>query len=294
MKLRDGFQGERAFVLPPASIAELQSNPISTLLHITDIGYYPNAAHHYRERSNGATEHVFIYCTRGKGWCTVNRETFEVAPDSYFIIPGGTPHSYGASEEEPWSIYWIHFSGTLSAQFLPERVSPIEVKPGNLSRIADRLGMFEEIMATLARGYEMDNLMYACSVFHHFLGSLRYLRAYRNIPTSAHADSNLLETAIKFMTENLEKKLMLADIAKYTGYSSSQISLIFRQHTGLSPMDYFNRLRIRHACHLLDFTNMKINQICYKIGISDPYYFSRLFHKVMGMSPKEYRKQEKG
>lgn len=294
MRLRDGFQGERAFVLPPASIAGLKANPVSALLHITDIGYYPNASHHYRERHNGADEHIFIYCTRGRGWFTVGGDTFTVFPDCYFIIPASTPHAYGASEEDPWSIYWIHFSGTLSDQFLPERVAPIEIKPGNFSRIADRLGMFEEIMGTLTRGYEMDNLLYACSVFHHFLGSLRYLRAYRNNPTSTHTDSNLLEAAIKFMTENLEKKLTLSDVAVYTGYSSSQISLIFRKHTGASPMEYLNRLRIRHACYLLDFSDMKINQICYKTGISDPYYFSRLFRKVMGMSPKEYRSHEKG
>lgn len=294
MKLKDGFQGERAFVLPPACIEQLKNHPISSSLLITDIGYYPRAAHHYRERSDGVGENIFIYCTRGKGWFSVNGQSFPVNPDSYVIIPANTPHSYGASEDDPWSIYWIHFTGTLSEYFLPERMAPIEIKPGNYSRIADRLNMFEEIMSTLTRGYEMDNLLYACSVFHHFLGSLRYLRAYRNSPASNNSGTNLLESAIRYMNENIEKKLTLADIAAYTGYSTSLISQIFRLHTGMSPIDYLNRLKIRHACYLLDFSDMKINQVCHKTGISDPYYFSRLFHKIMGISPKEYRHQEKG
>ena len=50
----------------------------------------------------------------------------------------------------------------------------------------------------------------------------------------------------------------------------------------------------KQACLLLDTTDMKINQICYKIGIEDTYYFSRLFSKIMGMSPREYRKSKKG
>ncbi|MBV4004894.1 helix-turn-helix transcriptional regulator, partial [Bacteroides thetaiotaomicron] len=57
---------------------------------------------------------------------------------------------------------------------------------------------------------------------------------------------------------------------------------------------YFNLLKMQQACLLLDTTDMKINQICYKIGIEDTYYFSRLFSKIMGMSPREYRKSKKG
>ena len=45
---------------------------------------------------------------------------------------------------------------------------------------------------------------------------------------------------------------------------------------------------------MLDNTDMKINQICYKVGMEDAYYFSRLFTKMMGMSPKEYRETKKG
>lgn len=50
---------------------------------------------------------------------------------------------------------------------------------------------------------------------------------------------------------------------------------------------------MQQACLLLDTTDMKINQICYKIGIEDTYYFSRLFSKIMGMSPREYRKSKR-
>lgn len=57
---------------------------------------------------------------------------------------------------------------------------------------------------------------------------------------------------------------------------------------------YFNMLKIQQACALLDFTEIKINQVCYKVGIEDPYYFSRLFNKIMGMPPKEYKKLKKG
>lgn len=95
------------------------------------------------------------------------------------------------------------------------------------------------------------------------------------------------------MKENIERKLTLKEIAKHTGYSISYFSALFSQRTGYAPLVYFNMLKIQQACSLLDFTNIKINQVCYKIGIEDPYYFSRLFNKIMGMPPKEYKNLKK-
>ena len=66
-----------------------------------------------------------------------------------------------------------------------------------------------------------------------------------------------------------------------------------KQKTGHSPLAYYNLLKIQEACNLLDNTPMKLNQICYKLGIDDPYYFSRLFTKIMGMSPRNYRALQK-
>ena len=107
-------------------------------------------------------------------------------------------------------------------------------------------------------------------------------------------DENISELAIHYMKENMEKHLSLQDIADQIGYSPSHFSMLFKKKTGHGPVTYFNLLKIQHACFLLDTTDMKINQICYKIGIEDTYYFSRLFSKIMGMSPREYRKSKKG
>lgn len=59
-------------------------------------------------------------------------------------------------------------------------------------------------------------------------------------------------------------------------------------------LSYFNQLKIQKACQLLDFTDMKVNQVCFKVGIEDNFYFSRLFRKIMGMSPLAYKQMKKG
>ena len=62
IRRKDGFSGERALVLPQFIIHEMEEDPISSILHITDIGYYPKAWHHFRERQEPITQFVFIYC----------------------------------------------------------------------------------------------------------------------------------------------------------------------------------------------------------------------------------------
>ena len=58
---------------------------------------------------------------------------------------------------------------------------------------------------------------------------------------------------------------------------------------GYMKENYFNRLKVNRACQLLWTTDLKINQICTMVGIDDSYYFSRVFTKIVGVSPKKYR-----
>lgn len=297
IRIKDGFNGERAFVLPPACIEGLKSNPLSQILHITDIGYYPNATNHYRQRDTPIDQYVFIYCVAGSGWYDLNGKRHAVVADSYFILPPGKAHSYGADPCSPWTIYWIHFNGSLAQHYLPLSSEPVQIKPGIKSRIADRLDIFEEIMATLENGFETENLLYACSIFHHFLGSLRFLNRFRMTkhPGSNMGESNpdIVEAAIHFMNENVSKKLKIEAIAAYVGYSAAQFTNLFSQKTGMPPMAYFNQLKVKLACRFLVDSDLKINQICHKVGIKDQYYFSRLFAKTTGASPSQYRAKNK-
>ena len=68
MRRKEGFEGQRAILLPAAAIAELSTHRLTAPLYTTDIGFYPAATGHYRERSKGCMQNILIYCTEGKGW----------------------------------------------------------------------------------------------------------------------------------------------------------------------------------------------------------------------------------
>lgn len=295
---KDGFRGERAFILPPAYIAEMEKDPVGSLLHITDIGYYPVASNHLRRRGEPIAQWVLIYCRAGKGWYVVDDRRHEVGPDSYFVLPPGKAHAYGAEPDDPWTIYWVHFRGTMAAELAPQAEGPVAVRPGETSRIADRLALFEEIMVTLEHGYSHDSLVYACATLSYFLTTLKHIGSYRAARVSpgstSSKDPDIVDAVIRYMSENLERQLRLADLAAYVGITPTYLSHLFVTRTGHAPMTHLRQLRMSHACHLLDFSDLHINQICHKVGFPDQYYFSRIFSSTMGVPPTEYRRRLKG
>lgn len=295
IKIKEGFQGEMAIVIPGSIIAEMECDVFERNLHITDIGYYPKAHHHYRQRTVGISQYVLIYCSGGGGWYELSGAKYHVRQNQFFILPAGVPHAYGADERNPWTIYWVHFKGEVAQMYAEGFAVPTDIPQADNSRIAERLNLFEEIFNTLRNGYSKENINYALSSFYYFLGSIKFLGEYRESSKLKKTDDkNIIEQAIHYMRENLDKKLTIKDIATYSHYSPSHFSAIFTKRTGYSPLNYYSLLKIQQACTYLDFTDMKINQVCHKLGIDDPYYFSRLFSKQMGISPAEYRKQKKG
>lgn len=284
--MKEGFTGERSIVLPQMVVEMEQNDPLVSSLYITDIGYYPHAEGHYRERTKAIPHHVLIYCVEGAGWYRIGDKEVQVSANQYFILPPGKPHSYGADPQQPWTIYWIHFMGDHAAIYSQGATTPQQINPAVNSRIHERNTVFEEIFNTLEKGYDRESLRYASSLLHYYLASMRYLRLYRQ---AEQQPLNISEAVIHYMKENIEKHITLQAIADYLGYSQSHLSLLFRKETGDSPLNYLNRLRIEAACRWLSETDLKVNQICHKVGIDDPYYFSRLFRKHTGQSPKQYR-----
>lgn len=293
IKRKDGFLGERSLVLPAKVISELENDRLARVLHITDIGYYPNAKHHFRKRDITIPQYILIYCVEGKGWFKVNNKRTEVEANHCFVLPANKPHSYGSNPEYPWTIYWIHFKGELADYYASFLHEPIKLKPHSFSRINDRINLFEEIYRTFESGYKTENLRYTCSTFHHFMGSICYLDSFKSTSTE-HSSNDLIDEVIHYMKENISKKLTISDLVEHTGYSSSYFSSTFSQRTGYSPINYFNLLKMQQACFLIDCTNIKVNQVCYKVGINDCYYFSRLFTKIIGISPSAYKKLKRG
>ncbi len=102
--------------------------------------------------------------------------------------------------------------------------------------------------------------------------------------------NSLVEMAKDYMEEHYYKNLTLIEVAEKVGITPGYLSTLFSQKLSCGFVDYLNEIRIDHACTYLLQNYLKTYEIAYKVGFNDEKYFSKVFRKVKGQSPSEYRK----
>lgn len=288
--LSNGFKGERLITIPQFSINEIKTTELGKELYIKKIGYYPKAHFHYCEHnSNETNDYTLIYCVEGRGWINVDNRKHNITQDQLLILPGEKDYVYGSDKNAPWTIYWISFNGEKAGYFSRGFEQPTVIPRDSTARISQRLNIFEEIYTALNSGYEKNNMLYAITGFFYFLGTIKFSEEYRGCSYADGKTADVINNAIHFMTENIGRKISLTEISNYVGLSESYFSAVFNKEVGTSPLRYFDNLRLKQACHYLEHTDMRVNQICPLVGYDDSLYFSRAFAKVIGMSPSEYK-----
>ncbi|TRX54759.1 helix-turn-helix domain-containing protein [Fulvivirga sp. M361] len=286
--LKEGFLGQKMIVLPNAVRKWMKVNPITGPFYITDIGYYPKASHHYRVRKRGAKEFIFIYCTEGEGTLSIDSHQAEVKPNHFFIVPKNTTHYYHANELNPWSIYWMHFDGSM-AENLFDRYQSRSQKIGIIPFESERIKLFNQIFQIFKSDYVEPQMEYANILGLNFISSFIFREIDQSV--GVHAGNNLVDAIIDFLNQNLDKSFKSEDIAEEFNYSPSYLFSLFKKRTGYSLIHFFNLKKIQKACEYLNYTDLTVKEIGYRMGFQDPLYFSRLFKKQMGVSPKTYKSE---
>ena len=102
--------------------------------------------------------------------------------------------------------------------------------------------------------------------------------------------NHLVELAKEYVKEHYYENIMLTDVAQKVGISAGYLSTLFQKQLSKGFVDYLNEIRIEHACTYLQQNYLKTYEIAYKVGFKDEKYFSKVFKKIKGQSPSEYRK----
>lgn len=287
LRRSDGFEGQKIIHLPE-TVCEgfCKGNPLFNQSYITHIGYFPHANHHYIQRPEGCVDNILIYCLHGKGYCKIGPYHYDILPNQYLILPATSEIlTYGADYDEPWTIYWVHFTGENMGMF-NQSLQIVEDKgPVQLPLNKRGLAVWEEMYECLESGLGVNNIMYANMCLHHFIASFLYPESVN----SQRVDNKCVESTINYMEERVHGKLTVEDMAERLQLSTSYFSAIFRKATGMPPMDYFIQLKMQKACELLYLENLKVKEVAEAIGYDDPFYFSRQFKKHMKVSPQFYK-----
>jgi AraC-like DNA-binding protein len=288
----EGFPGQRIVVLPRSVVADARQQPLMSGLLPTDVGFFPRAAGHRRERAAGVDQAIFIYCTKGSGWCDLNGNSHAIKPGDLLVVPPEMPHSYGAEKTQPWSIFWFHAQGSLLGAYLRELDVSVDrpVKPiGDVPRV---LALFEEVLEAVEHGYTKLQMFCASQILAHLMAVM--IQNHRSADHEQPSVHQKIAQTITYMKQHLDQTLQLDALAALANLSRSRYVELFKHQSGYAPIDYFIRLRMHRACQLLDTTDRSVKAIAMELGYEDPLYFSRLFRAVNEKPPIEYRKFRKG
>lgn len=271
------------FITPRVLIKRLQANPLSQGLYVTAMGYYPQAIGHSMERK-GHPDHILIYCTAGSGTLTLGGESSTVNRGDIIFFPRGSTHHYQADEDDPWTLYWLHFDGMLAQDFgqyinLSNGLFNIGVQP-RVIRVFDAVAALRHSSHNIAEFIQGGHQVQALLSYLALLVQQRQPYAANNLDT---------ESIRALMQQHIHEQLDLDTLAEQAKLSKYHFSKKFKELMGESPIKFFINMKIQRACYLLDSTPRSIKHIAAELGYHDAYYFSRLFKKNMGMSPEFYR-----
>lgn len=102
--------------------------------------------------------------------------------------------------------------------------------------------------------------------------------------------SHIVKKSINYIAQNYNKDISLSDAAEYVELSSSYLSFLFKKEKGINFSTFLTEFRIEKARELLVDSNKKMYEIAEQVGFDNPYYFSKLFKEITGMTCKEYRR----
>lgn len=285
-KKADGFKGERYIVIPTEAFQTFANLSQVGRILLTDIGFFPKAEHHFRERKDGIEEYIYLYCTEGKGIVNIEGRDYAIKANEAFCIPRFKKHFYYACEDDPWSILWAHFKGEDTKYYPLDECRIIELNSSNATN--RMLYLFDFIFRTLEGNYTQGNFIYISHVLQLIL-SETYHREKHN---TTQLQNKYVTSVVRYMYKHLSDNLTLQQISEEFDLSKSYINAIFQKYTNRAPLDFYINLKMKEACKLLRLSDVYIYEVAQKLGYKDQYYFSRVFKKVIGVSPNEYKNSE--
>ncbi|WP_229263949.1 AraC family transcriptional regulator [Cohnella cholangitidis] len=233
-----------------------------------------------------------MFCVSGEGWVTNGTDNaYRVTERTLAILPADTPHAYGADDNDPWSIYWFHVRGEHVGDYLKAiglSEGSLTLSPRDAEKFSELFHQCHDVLT--AKSYSIPHHLHVSQTVKYYLSLIGLIPGRKE----EERKQQVIDHSVQFMRTKLDQTLTLEQLVSHAQISKQHLNYLFKSSTGYAPIDYYHRLKMQRAGQLLDLTDLTIKEICHSLGFADPYYFSRMFKKIIGISPSEYRSNPKG
>lgn len=286
---RTSQSGIRSVQLSPADILSALDTPILRDLLVTRIGFGKQGPRVNPEPDTEKRDTLLLATTCGEGWLFLRDKQWLIPPDTVAFIPARQPHLYGRKTPSSWELFRLHFTGKQAGYFLNglgvSADRPLIPVPAGTNGIETLKTLFEVMKESRSPGHCITASGLLISLFGAWMPDRAKDPPSRDRPTVREE----VHETLTYLQTNTDRPPAVEVLARMSGLSPRQYASRFKEIAGCSPLAYSSRLRIRKACALLDSTSCTVKEAAARLGFADPYYFSRCFRKVTGLSPAQYR-----
>lgn len=234
-------------------------------------------------------EYLIHFICEGKGIYRAGGQTYHLKKGDFFVIFPGTEIFYEADHKEPWDYIWVGFQGIKSETYLKYAGLDSSHLTGQYLNSSFVLSCVQQMI--LARSISTYNELKRTSALLQILAALmeEYSSTNQEDGEKDYAQKLYIDKALAYIDDHISQNIKINDIASFIGIDRSYLTNIFKQTLSLSPQEYLMHYRINQACIMLKNPELKISSIAKAVGYDDPLSFSKMFKKCKGISPSEFR-----
>lgn len=254
----------------------------------------------YRNYEDSHDFWEICYALEGEILLLLDEKSIPIPKRHLVLIPPNKKHTYrshNGNQSQAFVICFDSFSQILNAisghVFSPDQVQTVCMN-NIMEEFSDTFHMNEqehlEVLPEPCFGGQQALLLQLEYLLIHLI---RTLSVEKNSGIIFFSDENfhadLTNAILRYLRENVDKKISLDAICAKFSYSKSFICKVFREQTGQTMISYVNRLKVEEAQRLLRETTQSIANIAWSLGFKEVKYFDMLFKKHTGLTPVAYR-----
>ncbi len=262
----------------------------TNLLHLQETGSLKAQKPHTSRREHLASYLFFLVCS-GYGTLKYDKETYSLQAGDCVFLDCKRAYSHRTSDDL-WQLRWVHFYGP-NMNSIYDKYTERGGRPCFHPRKTEPYQQLLQELYTIASGNDHIRDM---RIFEKLAALLTLLMEESWNPENNRRSSpkrqNVQEIK-EYLDQNYMEKITLDQLAEQFYINKFYLARSFKEQFGISVNHYLLELRITHAKQMLRFSDKTIETIGNECGINDANYFSRIFRKIEGISPGEFRKMWK-
>ncbi|NCB93444.1 MAG: AraC family transcriptional regulator [Clostridia bacterium] len=240
------------------------------------------------------------YCYYGEGILTLEEDAVVFGKETFSIIPKNFPHTTNSTGKSfsAWEYLFIDVDG-----FLQEKLADNPHMADKMIRRINRKAHFyktsdkpelavyiRQIIEIMRDRKEFYQEEVKGVIFSLLMAIARMNRDTKEEKGTAEGNSTVLSRSLDYISENYNQQIKIEELAEMSHISETHYRRIFSETLRMTPVEYINRVRIKNACDELKRTNDSVGAIAVRAGFGTLSTFNRNFHRIVGISPQQWRK----